>query len=86
LRRAAEPPAARRTGRGLEAGEAGLQLTFDLEAAPAPTDRLRDRRRIGRDGPARLLLELVQRGLGEDALPVAAALVLALDAKAGERR
>jgi hypothetical protein len=38
------------------------------------------------DGARRLLRRLVQRGLSERALPVAAALVLALDSAVGEGR
>jgi hypothetical protein len=37
-----------------------------------------------RDGAARLLRQLVRRGLPEAALPAAAALIIALDGAAGE--
>jgi hypothetical protein len=66
------------------------QLTLDDELGRLLEQRaLRDRLASGRDAPARdgacrLLRRLVQRGLSEPALPVAAALVVALDAAAGE--
>jgi hypothetical protein len=51
----------------------GLEPPRRVEAA---------RRHVRADGRARLLLELARRGLPEDAWPVAAALVLALDREA----
>jgi hypothetical protein len=61
----------------------------------APRDRIRERSRSREPAPAprapvtdgalRLLRQLVRRGLPAPAVPVAAALVLALDAAAGER-
>lgn len=56
------------------------QLAFDLDALRSLlAERLRDRRRIPASGAERLLVELVRRGLDEDALPVAALLTLTLD-------
>ena len=43
------------------------------------------RRANGHAGAAKLLRDLVRTGLAEDALAPAAALVVALDAEAGER-
>ena len=63
----------------------GEQLTLDVDAALV--DQLRDRcRSCGDDrGAARLLRALICRGLADHALPMAAVIVLALDAEAGER-
>lgn len=50
---------------------------------PSRDRKSRHARRSGYpDGPSRLLRALVRGGLPKDALPVAAALVLALDAEA----
>jgi hypothetical protein len=51
----------------------------------AMVDQLRDRRRLGRDneGPMRLMRKLIRRGLPEEHLIRAAALVLELDRQAG---
>jgi hypothetical protein len=55
------------------------QLQFDFDEALARlADQLDERRRIPR-GAERLLEALVRVGLADDALPAAAALVLALD-------
>jgi hypothetical protein len=61
---------------------------FDLLDDLAAGDRrsLPRRTHRGADGPGRLLRALVRDGLDEDALVPAAALVLALDVEAGEKR
>ena len=56
-----------------------LAKPFDEMVAPAPK-----RERAVPDGCARLLKELVKRGLDLDALEAAAGLVLLLDETAGE--
>jgi hypothetical protein len=66
------------------------QLSLDDEIAwqlerEAFRDRLQSPQQAPRQGACRLLRRLVQRGLSEPALPAAAALVIALDAAAGER-
>lgn len=58
------------------------QLALWREHALA--DDLRDRRRVSTTGAERLLVELVRRGLEEQALAPAAALVLELDRPRGE--
>ena len=62
---------------------APLQLSFD----DIPDEvRPRTLTRGGNDGAVKLLRELVRSGLRKDALPVAATMILLLDAEAGERR
>ncbi len=62
------------------------QLDAAHEASALEAD-LRDRRRISAsDGAARLLFEIARRGCPVEALPAAAALVLAADEAARERR
>jgi hypothetical protein len=58
------------------------QLAFDLDAL---CRLVRDRQRIP-NGPARLLRDLYERGLDDDALRSAAALVLEADWQAAQRR
>jgi hypothetical protein len=58
------------------------QLSFDdLVHEPRP----RTLTRGGNDGAVKLLRDLVHRGLSEGAIPIAATMVLLLDAEAGER-
>jgi hypothetical protein len=61
------------------------QLCFDFDAAPADGNgvaaRLKRRDKVPQ-GPERLLMALVRRGLAEDHLTTAAALCLALDREA----
>ena len=58
------------------------QLSFDdLNDEPGP----RTLTRGGNDGAVKLLRELLRSGLSEDALPVAATMVLLLDESTVER-
>ena len=55
---------------------------LSLFAVVGIADQLADRRRLPASGAERLLVELVKRGLAEQALRPAAALALALDDQA----
>ncbi len=69
---------------------ATMQATADAADALHDTEllsRLRTRQRVPiSDGPARIVRDLVERGLAPDALLVAAALADELDRAAAERR
>ena len=61
------------------------QLEFDFTVLRARVDRLVDRRRVPAGGAERLLVELVKRGLDEQALKSAALLVATIDDDAARR-